>query len=40
MAINPHLAGAVAVFTELGWADADWAEAPMLPLGSPALPRV
>ncbi|MCL2850413.1 MAG: hypothetical protein FWE61_10275, partial [Micrococcales bacterium] len=33
---NPKLADAVSVFTELGWAEATYADAPHLPLGSRA----
>ncbi|MCL2849302.1 MAG: hypothetical protein FWE61_04570, partial [Micrococcales bacterium] len=34
MAINPHLAGAVAVFTELGWGSASYDDVATLPLGN------
>ncbi|MCL2091907.1 MAG: hypothetical protein FWH11_12050 [Micrococcales bacterium] len=36
---NPRLDEAVAVFAELGWADATYADAPTLPLGTPAQRR-
>ncbi|MCL2423774.1 MAG: hypothetical protein FWD11_07795 [Micrococcales bacterium] len=35
MTKNPHLDDAVAIFTELGWDRAAYADAPTLPLGTP-----